>query len=146
MKKRNLIRILSMVLAMVLCFSVTAATAFAVEEETPETPIHIDESDGDLITFGTSTFTNSTTITLNLSSGNWSADFNAVVTGNAGAKYFIEMTRPGGTISTFTITSNSGTFTHLTTLIYASAGTYTFEITRISGSASPCSAIVEIRD
>lgn len=146
MKKRSLIRILSMVLAMVLCFSVTAATAFAAEEETPETPIHIDESDGDLITFGTATFTNMTTITLTLSSGNWYADFNAVITGNYGARYEIVMTRPNGSTSSHTIASNSGTFTHLTTLAYASAGTYTFEITRISGSASPANAIVEIRD
>ena len=81
-----------------------------------------------------------------LSSGNWSADFNAVITGNTGARYMVELTDPDGATTTYYITSNSGTFTHLTTFLYAKAGTYTFYFTRLTGSASPCTAIAEIRD
>ena len=145
MKKTSLFRILSLVLAMCLSFGLTSAVAFA--EDTPVTPIDVDEdSIGAVLVYDSKDFVNSVTMYLTLSSGNWSADFLATVTGNAGALYQVDMTTPGGSTYTVYITSNTGDFTKIVTLAYASAGTYTFKFTRLSGSAVSAHAVAEICD
>lgn len=150
MKKISLVtRILALVMALSMVFMMTAVNAFAEGDETATTgkvPEGSAKSSGDLITFGTLVFTNSGTITLNLSKAYWFVTISGVITGNAGAQYEVVMTTPSGSSVTTYMTSSSGTFSLITTLAYASAGTYKFKFTRLTGSASPCSAIAEIRD
>ena len=137
-------------MAMVLCFSMTAVTAFAAEDNdapvsssaTPSEPVR---SIGDTLVAGSKDLVNTCTISLNLSSGNWSADFLVKIVGNPGAHYEVRMTTPGGSTSTSYIYSNTG-YNNMVTLVYASAGTYTFEFTRLSGSASTATATAKICD
>ena len=139
----SLITVLCMSMAVA---STTVSAAEAPTPETPETPVIVDESVGQVLVSGSADFVNSTTIYLYLSSGNWSADCLAVVTGNPGAIYEVVMTTPGGSSSTAYVTSNSGVFTNIVTLSYASSGTYKFKFTRISGSAVTAHARAEICD
>ncbi|MBR2289579.1 MAG: hypothetical protein IJ867_02970 [Clostridia bacterium] len=101
---------------------------------------------GKVLVYDSKDFVNSVTIYLTLSSANWSADCLATVTGNTGALYEVEVTTPGGTTYTDYITSNTGDFERIVTLVYASAGTYTFKFTRLTGSAVTAHAVAEICD
>ena len=144
MKKANLVkRILS--IFTVICLSL-AMTTGVFAEETPETPVDIDESVGDILCAGTADFVNSVSIPLTMGSGNWSTDFIATVTGNAGARYMVEVITPSGSNYSTYLTCGSGQFTIVKTLTYASSGTYTFRFTRVSGSASTATAVAEICD
>ena len=128
----------------------TAVTAFAAEDnDAPVSgsaaPSESVQSVGDVLVTDSKDFVNTCTISLYLSKGNWSADFLVKVVGNPGAHYEVRMTTPGGSTSTSYIYSNTG-YTNMVTLVYASPGTYTFEFTRLSGSASTATATVEICD
>ena len=144
--KCNFKRFMSLVLSVCTAMAMCSFTTAAEEYDTPETPIDVEESVGSVIAYGSSTFTNSTTISVYLDSGNWSADFLVCVTGNANAKYEVVMTTPSGSVYTTFITSNGGTFTNMATLAYASKGTYNFKFTRVTGSANTAHATVEICD
>ena len=149
MKKGLIKRFISLFTAFVMSFVMASMPVFASEApnpETPETPDVVDESVGDILCTGSADFVNSTTISLYLNSGNWSADFLVVVTGNPGARYQVSMTTPGGSTYSSIITSNSGVFTNMATLTYATSGTYTFMFTRLNGSAVTAHARAEICD
>ena len=138
MKKTHLVtRILSLVLVLCLSFAMMSVNAFAVNEDNPEfihgTPSEPDRSIGAVLY-------------INMTSGNWSADFLVAITGNAGAMYQVDMTTPDGSTYPCIVTSGTGYFTHIATLAYASTGTYIFQIYRLSGSANTAHALVEICD
>ena len=151
MKKTHLVtRILSLVLVLCLSFAMMSVNAFAVNEDNPEfihgTPSEPDRSIGAVLYSDSANFVNSTTIYINMTSGNWSADFLVAITGNAGAMYQVDMTTPDGSTYPCIVTSGTGYFTHIATLAYASTGTYIFQIYRLSGSANTAHALVEICD
>ena len=174
MKKNQVVRNLSLILVMLLCIAMISVTAIAeedfvisedVEEMVPEISFEIIGGDaeiiedaksipstentrtvGDLLATGMDDFIRTTTIPLTLSSGNWSADFLASVTGNPGAIYEVVLVSPGGSTHTINIYSSGGAFTIITTMMYASAGTYNFRFTRCTGSAVTAYAVAEIRD
>ena len=151
MKKTHLVtRILSLVLVLCLSFAMMSVNAFAVNEDNPElihgTPSEPDRSIGAVLYSDSANFVNSTTIYINMTSGNWSADFLVAITGNAGEIYEVEMITPSGSSYSCTVTAGTGYFTHLATLAYAGTGTYTFYIYRVSGSANTAHALVEICD
>ena len=151
MKKTSLItRILSLVMVLAMSFAMMSMTAFAAEEETtPDTEtVHNNSTraDGDILASGTADFVNSVTIPVYLSKGNWSADFMVNVSGNSGGYYQVTITTPGGTTITDYVYSNAYAFSTITTLVYASAGTYNFKFTRISGNASTAHATAKITD
>lgn len=147
--KRMFARVLAGVMTLILSLNITTATAFAADIDAQQLSKAQEESIrsvGDILVSGGADFTNSVTIPLTLSSGNWSADFLAVVTGNPGALYQVDVTTPGGSTTTGYIPSNSGTFTNIVTLTYASSGTYRFKFTRLGGSATTAHAGAEICD
>ena len=151
MKQTSLkMRILSLILVLCMSFAMMSVAAFAAEDPNPGAntgdPNEPDRAVGDVLYAGSASFTNSVTITLNMGQGNWSADFLVIVMGNAGARYMVELTTPSGSTHTAYVTSGTGVFTNMATLVYASAGTYTFTFTRISGNAGIANAIAEICD
>ena len=151
MKKTHLVtRILSLVLVLCLSFAMMSVNAFAVNEDDPElihgTPNVQDRSIGAVLYSDSADLVNSTTISIYMSSGNWSADFLVAITGNAGAMYQVDMTTPSGSTYSAFITSGTGYFTLIATMAYAGKGTYIFQIYRLTGSANTAHALVEICD
>ena len=145
MKKSSLNkRILSLI--MVLCLSFTMMTFTCVAAAESE-----DDPSGSntraVLDYDSSYLTNYTSINLYLSSGNWSADFYAAVVGNVGETYEVNITTPGGTTYTgMYVIGGGGSLKLLKTFVYASAGTYTFEFYRLTGSAVQALAVAEIDD
>lgn len=151
MKKTNLVtRILSLVLILCLSFAMMTMDAFAVDDSNPgassEIPGEPDRSVGAVLYSDSADLVNSTTISIYMSSGNWSTDFLVAITGNAGAVYEVDMTTPSGSTYSALVTSGTGYFTHIATMAYAGKGTYTFQIYRLTGSAVTAHALVEICD
>lgn len=151
MKKTSLkMRILSLIMVLCMSFAMMSVTALAVEDPNPDTntgiPNEPDRAIGPVLYSDTANFVNYTTISITMTSGEWDADFLVAITGNAGAMYEVVMTIPSGSSYTTYVTSGTGHFTTIATLIYAAKGTYTFSFTRISGSANTAHAIVEICD
>ena len=144
MKKTSLNkRILSLI--MVLCLSFTMmifTTAAFAEDGTNSVP----GSDGTraVINFDSDYLTNYVEIDLHLSKGYWGADFYASVVGNVGGQYEVDITTPGGTTITDYISGSGGTLTLITTMMYASPGTYRFEFYRLSGSEVSALAVAQI--
>ena len=151
MKKTHLVtRILSLVLVLCLSFAMMTMDAFAVDDSNPgdfsKMPDEPNRSVGAVLYSDSADLVNSTTISIYMSSGNWSADFLVAITGNAGAMYEVDMSAPDGTTNSVLVTSGTGYFTLITTMMYAGKGTYTFQIYRLSGSANTAHALVEICD
>lgn len=150
MKKSLITRILSLVMVLAMSFAMMSMTAFAAEEGTiPDTEtVHNNSTraDGDILASGSADFVSTVTIPVYLSKGNWSADFMVNVSGNTGAYYQVDVTTPGGSTYTDYVYSNSSAFTTITTLVYASAGTYNFKFTKLSGSNTASHAIAKITD
>lgn len=145
-------RMMSLITALCMSFvmmGITSMTAFAADEDAPlvfETSSGSTRSVGDILAVESDDFVTTVTIPVYLSKGNWSADFLVKITGNAGAQYQVDLTTPGGNTISQYIYSNSGSYTNMVTMTYASAGTYYFKFTRITGSANTVHAICEICD
>lgn len=152
MKKNFFKRFLAFVMALCMCFGTTSMSAFAAESEAPADCVTTEDvgvmpmADGDVLTAGMRAFTNSTTLSLELTHANWSTDFCVTVLGNTGAKYEVVLDGPDDITATTYIAGGTSNLTLLLTLLYAPAGTYKFTFTRLSGSAISASAIAEIRD
>ena len=136
-------RILSLVVVLCMSFTMMTFTTFATAEG------NSDDADdtrmGAVLDFDSEYMTDYQRIDLYLSSANWSADFYAAVSGNYGARYEVDITTPGGTTFTEHITA-TGSLVLIKTLAYASAGTYTFEFYRATGSSTTALAIGQICD
>lgn len=148
--KKMMMRFIATVMTVVLALNVTTATAFAADVDAQQEMFAAQaentKSAGSILVSGSANFTTTVTIPLYLSSGNWSADCLAVVTGNPGVQYQVTVTTPSGSTTTGYITSNAGTFTNIVTLVYAGSGTYTFKFTRLGGTAKSAHAVAEICD
>ena len=144
-KSRFISAIMALLLAVSMCVG-SSATAFAAEETTPEAPVDITESVGQVLYADGKDFSGSTTISLTMTSGNWSADFLGYVIDSTGALYEIVLTTPSGTTYTAYVNGSSGSFVNIKNFIYASAGTYTFKFTNVYHTGSSAHALAEICD
>lgn len=143
-------RFISLLLACVLCLSMSAV-AFAAETENT-VPVEIAESEdvsrsaGNVIGSGSAYLpSGSGTFTVTLDQSNWWTDFTVAITGNNNGRYRITMEHNGSSYSLGEVYGN-GLGTNLYELTYASAGLYTFTVTNVNNSPGAVTAIVTIYD
>lgn len=144
MKKTSLNkRILSLIMVLCLSFTMTIFTIAAFAEEGAD-----NAPDGNgtraVINYDSDYLTDYVEIYLYLSSGHWMTGFYAAVVGNVGTEYEVDITTPGGSTITSYVLGGGGTLSLITTMAYASAGTYRFEFYRITGDPVSALAVAQI--
>lgn len=144
-KSRFISTIMALFLAVSMCVSFSA-TAFAAEESTPEDPVDVAGAVGQILYAEGKDFNGETTITINMTSGNWAADFLVGVIGDAGTTYKVVLEAANGNKYISYVSGNNSTLTKIITLTYAKAGTYKFTFTKLGAGNSSAHALVEICD
>lgn len=148
---KNIKRFASLLLACVLCLSMSAV-AFAAETEMENVPnvtvndVDAGRSAGNVILSQTASLSlSNTSFLVNLTSGNWSADFTVAVFGKADTNYTVTMRQGSKTYNLGTVKGN-GIGTPLFTLSYAPAGLYEFNVVSSSSTTDNYTAMVTIYD
>ena len=149
--KRLCMRLLALAMAVCIC-SVCSINTFAmaydsysyVPEELSGAEIST-YSAGNLLYAPSKTIETTATITVNMESANWDANFYVGVLGNAGNLYNVYMTAPNGNSYEALVTGNED-FINIANMLYAKAGTYTFKFTNVGSSPASATAMVWIYD
>ena len=146
----NIKRFISILLASVLCLSMSTVS-FAAEPESALS-VNITESKevsrgaGNVIGFGSASLpSGSGTFSVTLEESNWLADFTVAISGNNNGRYRITMEHEGKSCNLGEVYGN-GFGTSLYQLAFASAGLYTFTVTNVNNSPGAVTAFVNIYD
>lgn len=138
-------RIGAILVALTLCLG-ASTTAFAAESENVEVESTAEDSATivpllNIVESNVSPqFQTQGKLTVTLYSAIWYADFYVAVSTNSGSDYAVKITAPDGQVVSGTTLGNNELH-HIGRLTYAPAGTYTFTITRKTGSLATVTAV-----
>lgn len=139
-------RIGAILVALTLCLG-ASTTAFAAESENvPVNESTVEDTSPiiprlNIVESGLSSqFQTQGKLTVTLFSAIWYADFYVAISTNSGSDYAVKVTAPDGQTISGTAIGDSGLH-FIDRLTYAPAGTYTFTITRKTGSLATVTAV-----